>query len=70
MALDKKIDTKFETIGRDIGSIKTDVEVLKVSLPALPQKKAERIKDGAAGGTVASILLAVIIGVWEYFKSK
>ena len=60
-------------IQKDLHSIKIDIAVMKQTgiMPESPSDiKKERIKDGATGGSIGAVIVAVIIGLFEYIKAK
>jgi len=60
-------------IQKDLHEIKIDIAVMKQTgvMPASPEEiKKTRVSDTAKGGGVGGIIVAVIIGLWEYIKVK
>ena len=60
-------------IQKDMHDIKIDIAVMKQTgvMPSNPDDlKRERMKDTATGGSIGAVIVAIIIGVFEYLKTK
>jgi hypothetical protein len=67
------LTSKIDQIQNDLTDIKVDIAVMKqadIMTVSPEQIKKSQIRDTAASGGVGGIIVAVLIGLWEFVSRK